>query len=36
MASTVMTHRQGMVNDCQWAIANRTKISYGQNQADAR
>src|ERR1700735_1370142 len=27
-----MTHRQGMVNDCQWAIAHRTKISYGQSR----
>jgi hypothetical protein len=32
VASTVMTHRQGMVNDCQWAIAHRTKISYGQTR----
>ena len=30
MTSIVMTHRQGMVSQCQWAIANRTKISYSQ------
>jgi len=30
VASTVMTHRQGMVDDCQWAIAHRINIHYGQ------
>jgi hypothetical protein len=30
VVSTVMTHRQGMVNDCEWAIAHRTQIHYGQ------
>lgn len=30
MASIVMTHRQGMVSACEWAIAHRTRIHYGQ------
>jgi len=28
--STVMVHRQQMVNDCDWAIINHGKIFYGQ------